>query len=42
MEYDLVDGHTEAELISTVTTLGFKVLDQILTGPTWGLLRATR
>jgi hypothetical protein len=42
MEYDLVDGHTEAELISIVTTLGFRVLDQILTGPTWGLLRATR
>jgi hypothetical protein len=41
MECDLVDGHTEVELISIVKTLGFRVLDQILTGPTWGLLRAT-
>jgi FkbM family methyltransferase len=42
MEYDLVDGHTEADLISIVRTLGFKVLGQTLTGPTWGLLWATR
>jgi FkbM family methyltransferase len=42
MEYDLVDGHTEAELVSTVKKLGFRVLKQTLTGPTWGLLRATR
>jgi len=42
MEYDLVDGHTEVELISIVKTLGFRVLGQTLTGPTWGLLRATR
>ena len=42
MEYHLVDGHTEAELVSIVTKLGFRVLEQTLTGPTWGLLRATR
>jgi hypothetical protein len=42
MEYDLVDGHTEVELISIVRTLGFRVVRQTLTGPTWGLLWATR
>jgi FkbM family methyltransferase len=42
MEYDLVDGHTEAELVSIVRKLGFRVLERTLTGPTWGLLRATR
>jgi FkbM family methyltransferase len=38
MEYHLVDGHTEAELVSIVGKLGFRVLEQTLTGPTWGLL----
>jgi FkbM family methyltransferase len=42
MEYHLVDGHTEAELVSIVRKLGFRVLKQTLNGPTWGLLRATR
>jgi hypothetical protein len=40
MEYDL--RHTEVELVSIVRTLGFRVLRQTLTDPTWGLLRATR
>src|SRR5215831_7104427 len=35
MEYDLVDGHTEAELVSIVRKLGFRVLKRTLTGPTW-------
>jgi hypothetical protein len=42
MEYDLVDGRTEAELVSIVRKLGFRILEQNLTGPTWGILRATR
>jgi hypothetical protein len=38
MEYDLVAGHTEAELVSVVGKLGVRVLERTLTGPTWGLL----
>ena len=34
----LVDGNTEAELVSVVGKLGVRVLEQTLTGPTWGLL----
>ena len=34
----LVDGNTEAELVSVVGKLGVRVLERTLTGPTWGLL----
>lgn len=42
MEYHLIDGHTQEEVASTITKLGFKVLKQTIDGPTWGLLWGTR
>jgi FkbM family methyltransferase len=42
MEYHLINAHKRREAIAAIKQLGFQVLFERLTGPTWGLLRAYR
>ena len=42
MEYHLINGHTVHDVKSTVERLGFQIVKQTVSAPTWGLLWARR
>lgn len=42
MEYHLIDHYTKTDVERKVKELGFEIIHTEQTGPTWGLLVATR